>query len=723
MNLLAPLLLAGLVGLALPLAAHLRGRREPRTIAFAGRRFLAAKGEIQSQRHRLRDRSLLALRLLLLALVIIALSRPVSRRETTLAVLSEAHDAILLVDGSRSMGLRQGDSTLFAASAEAAAAIANALPAGSRLGLIGSDPTMPIQNPSADTHAALEALKTHLHDSAPRPGSWRLNDRLSAAVALSDRDDGHPRVIYALSDRTAGGLASLPTSAAEGVALLPIAIDRSPSDKREVHLGITSASWQPAPEIDPRALRIRAEIRSFAAPDSTHHRQVAVALRINGEMINQVEIEVAEGSTSPVEFTYTATATATATGKRVPLAASVELVDGGGALDDALPSDDRRHLWLATDERTAVTLVNGDPSELRTHDEVFFLATALAEPDQDNPGKGPVLHNLAPDQLETQIRERGALALAEVDVLVLANTAAPSEDVASAIRERVAEGMGLWLTVGERVDAKAYNQRFGDLLPLLLREAVLAGTAPGRNEAKGVGFAAAKLDHPALRGERSDLGLLGARARRIFLLDPDANRPHDIALTYENGAPTLLTRGFGRGRVALLTTSVDRDWSDLPLKPGFVPLALRTIAYLGDRAHQSSAQTLEVGDVWSSALPGPLTVVTPSGHRIALAADDDGVHRFTDTFELGHYRVEHRDRRHPKRSSAPLLFTVNVDPAESDTIPLEIPPPTLAGDQVLAAAHVPRWRPLLALAMLILLIESLLRIRSRRRIRHDSQDI
>ncbi|HFE45547.1 MAG TPA: VWA domain-containing protein, partial [Nannocystis exedens] len=171
MNLLAPLLLLGLVGLALPVIAHLRGRREPRRILFAGHRFLAARGEIQSQRQRLRDRSLLALRLLLLALVIIALSRPVSRHETTLAVLSEAHDAILLVDGSRSMGLRLGDRTLLAATAEVAATIADALPAGSRLGLIGSDPLLPTQSPSADPQAALDALEIYLEGGAPRPGS------------------------------------------------------------------------------------------------------------------------------------------------------------------------------------------------------------------------------------------------------------------------------------------------------------------------------------------------------------------------------------------------------------------------------------------------------------------------------------------------------------------------------------------------------------------------
>ena len=40
MNLLAPLMLAGLVGLGLPVLAHLLGQEPPTTIRFAGRRFL-----------------------------------------------------------------------------------------------------------------------------------------------------------------------------------------------------------------------------------------------------------------------------------------------------------------------------------------------------------------------------------------------------------------------------------------------------------------------------------------------------------------------------------------------------------------------------------------------------------------------------------------------------------------------------------------------------------
>jgi hypothetical protein len=712
MSLLAPLLLAGLIGLGLPLLAHLRGREEPRTIAFAGRRFLAARGEVLSQRRRLRDRLLLALRLLLLALVVVALSRPVTRHDAALAVLGEPHDAILLVDGSRSMGLRGGDATLFAAALPAAWSIAEALPAGSRLGLVGSDPALAPIEPSADPQAALRALADRLEAGGPRPGSWRLSDRLTAAATLGG-DDGRPRVVYAIGDRTAGGLASLPPSADGDVAVIPVAVDgpldAAPGDDHPTHLGIAAATWEPAPEVDPRALRIRAEVRAYGPADPERRRRARVALKIAGETITQAEVEVPAGGAAPLELTYTAA------GERGPLPATLELVDAPGAPPDALPSDDRRHLWLAADERLRVTLVNGDPSEVRAHDELFFLATALAER-----GAGErerlALRNLAPDQLDGAIREAGAGALAEVDVLVLANVPAPAEDVAAAIRERVGAGMGLWLTVGERVDADTYNERLGELLPLLLREPVLAGTAPGRSEATGEGFAPANLDHPALRGQSSDLGLLGARARRIFLLEPDPSRGPEIALTYTSGAPTLLTRDYSRGRVALLTTSIDRDWSDLPLRPGFVPLAMRTIAYLGDRAGELGARDLVVGQPWVSALPEALTVVTPSGRRIALAADDDGVRRFTDTFEPGHYRVERGEASDADSgAAAPLLFTVNVDPRESETLPQVLAPPSLAGDRVLAAASVPRWRPLVGLAALVLLLESLLRLRRRRR--------
>ena len=140
MSLLAPLMLLGLLGLGLPLLAHLRGKEEPRRIAFAALRFLAPRDEVITQRRRLRDRLLLALRLGLLALLVLALTRPVSVGDARVAVLGEPHDAVLLLDASFSMGLQVDGHSLRAASDDAAAAILEALPPGSRVGLITTDP-------------------------------------------------------------------------------------------------------------------------------------------------------------------------------------------------------------------------------------------------------------------------------------------------------------------------------------------------------------------------------------------------------------------------------------------------------------------------------------------------------------------------------------------------------------------------------------------------------
>ncbi|MCB9567329.1 MAG: hypothetical protein H6710_09010 [Myxococcales bacterium] len=259
--------------------------------------------------------------------------------------------------------------------------------------------------------------------------------------------------------------------------MIPVAVDgpiEGPVAAPPEHLGIAAATWEAAPEIDRGALRITAEIRSDAPADPDRRHQASVALRIAGELVTQASVEVAAGQSASVELTHTMA------GDQGPAPATLELIQP----DDPLPSDDRRHLWLAADDRLSVALVNGDPSEVRTHDEVFFLATALASEGGD---RRLLVRNLAPDQLERQLREGGEGALAGIDVLVLANVPAPPEDVSRAIVARVREGMGLWVTVGERVEAAAYNDRLGALLPLLLREPVLAGTAPGgaRRRARG----------------------------------------------------------------------------------------------------------------------------------------------------------------------------------------------------------------------------------------------
>jgi hypothetical protein len=689
LTLLAPLMLLGLLGLGLPLLAHLRGREEPRPVRFAALRFLGAGDEVITQRRRVRDVLLLLVRLGLLALLVSALTRPVTTGAARVAVLGEPHDAVIVLDASFSMGLRPGDRSLREAGDDAAAAILEALPPGSRVGLVTSDPAGPRLELSADPGRVRAAVAEWAAAPPPAAG-WPLERALAPAVALLRHAGDGPgkRVIYAIGDPTARGLGSLPAVTSE-VPVLPIPALESPVPE---HMSLGTVRWEPARDLDPRAVRISGEVRRHGPGEGA--RRVQLALRVGDEVVARAEADVPAGGAAPFEFTHTAAAAG-------PTAATVEIADLEG---DALPGDEARHIWLASEASVDVVLVNGDPSEMRAHDEVYFLATALSA------GAGEQrlrVHSLAPDQLEARLRPGGD-RLVGVDVLVLANVRAPAEDIAPVLRARVAEGMGLWISVGERVEARAYDERLGELLPLLLREPLLVGTAPGRTEARTEGLAPPNLAHPALLGLQGDLGLLGTRARRIFLLEPDAGRGAEVALSFTSGAPALLTRPYERGRVALLTTSIDRDWSDLPLRPGFVPLAERVLAWLDTSHAAAAAGQILAGEPRTITTDRPVTVHAPGGREVAVPPGPGGRAVFRDTLVPGHYRVA-RD------GADELTFAVEVDPLESDTTPVPVRPPTIDGDPLLSAAQHPRWRPLVLLAAALLLAETLLRARPRRR--------
>ncbi|MHC4990360.1 MAG: vWA domain-containing protein, partial [Planctomycetota bacterium] len=439
MTFLAPALLLGLVALTLPVIAHLMGHRQPQRVPFAGVRFLEPVDRVVTRRRAPRDIELLIARLLLLALLVVILARPASVGPTSVAVIAEPHDAIVVVDGSRSMGLEVEGATLLDHAGDRVEALLDAVPAGSRIGLVTSDPGGPRLELGDDPERPRAALREWIERGAPRSGAWTLGDAVPVAASLlSQGGDGErKRVIYAFGDRTEGGLGSLPETAEAGIPVL--AIPARENTELPEHVSLDEVSWQQAPDIDPRAVRIQTVLRRHGgdAPDGAETtRQISVALLVGTEEVARTVVQAEADTDIQVEFTHQLLDGGTT------FPATVALVDLD---DDPLPSDDRRHLWLSPDDALEVIVANGDPSELRAHDEVFFLGTALAASES---GKRMHITSLAPDQLEQRIREHGAPGLGDVDVLVLANVRAPQEDVAPALVEFVQRGAGLLITVG-----------------------------------------------------------------------------------------------------------------------------------------------------------------------------------------------------------------------------------------------------------------------------------
>src|SRR5919201_844671 len=105
MSFLAPLFLAGLTALAIPVIIHLINRERREVVHFPSLMFLQRIPYRSVRRQKLRHILLLALRCLALAVVIMAFARPFVRRPAaTGAGGVGARELVLLVDRSYSMG-------------------------------------------------------------------------------------------------------------------------------------------------------------------------------------------------------------------------------------------------------------------------------------------------------------------------------------------------------------------------------------------------------------------------------------------------------------------------------------------------------------------------------------------------------------------------------------------------------------------------------------------
>src|ERR1044071_5628178 len=133
MGFVAPLVLAGLAALAIPVLIHLIQRERKRVVEFPSLMFLRRIPYQSVRRRRIRDWTLLLMRLAALALIVTAFSRPFFRRDSLSAATQQgAREAVILLDTSYSMDYGDRWSKAQAAARDAI----NGLSAGDKASLV-----------------------------------------------------------------------------------------------------------------------------------------------------------------------------------------------------------------------------------------------------------------------------------------------------------------------------------------------------------------------------------------------------------------------------------------------------------------------------------------------------------------------------------------------------------------------------------------------------------
>lgn len=694
MSFLAPLMLIGIAGLAIPLVIHLIGRRRARVVKFAALAFLVASRRRTSRRLQLRERVLLAVRVLACIALPLAIAKPfTSCASRGPVVMRGPQAAVFVVDDSFTSGYRTGGRTLLDRATDEATRILAQLGPEAEVAVVRASEGAPTVNELSREHLRVRDALLDLTPSA-RPADLRR--ALGRAAQLLAGSNHARRTVYLVSPLTAAAFpAGDPPWGEQGPALEVIDVRGGAALP---NLAVTGLTVTPDPSAGNRGIAVVAELANYSGAPVAG---VTVSLEVAGTTVARGQIDLAAGERKGKRFL----ATLPPERRSAPIAVSIP--------PDALPIDDRRVAIARLRDELRALLVDGDPRADRHDDELFYLEAALRPGDRAE--AGTAVTKILPGDLDTT-------DLGQFDVVVLANVPALTAERVAALSAWVRAGGGLLITPGDNVDPAAYDATMLPLLPQSLRDPIDTawGAAPDERAARALHLTKWEADHPIFAPFAEDApGLADARFTKIVLLGPTTDTDdRKVLARFTNGAAALVLARAGEGQVLLYTSTIDRDWNDLPLLPGYLPLFQESVRFLARRRAEAPAATLLVGQ--GQTLPTEdlrkLEVRGPEGRGAVFEGarlEGRQVVRFSAAEAPGIYRVLTTDRTGAATDRDELAFAVNLDPRGSDLSPAppSVLPPSGSVTGVLGRPHTRRvelWHGIAAALLVLLLLESLL---------------
>lgn len=628
MQFLNPLFLIGSLALIAPILVHLVRRETARRVLFSSLMFVRRTPKASLRKQRLRHPLLLLLRLAALLLLVLAIARPLLTDPDAVGLSgSGGRSLILLLDDSFSM--RFGNR--FEQARAQARAILEGMAPGDRVQtVVYSDSTRLLNRPEANPREVgklIDALEPGYSGTDYGP-ALRLADQI-----LAGTPEGSPEIHW-ISDFQESGWqpGSANVSVDDRVELLTYPVAPAPGP----NVSIGRVTIEPENHSSSR-VAITAEIRS------QHLRQAldpALVLEINGQPARNRTVQLEANHSRQVRFESVA----------VPRGESTARLHL--QFEDALPEDNFAYSSLSPPPRLKTLLLGVDS---RDH---YYLKRALtASPDSS---------------LDVTVAEPGRIPPAELSsyaAVILNNCGILPEETTAALIRLVESGGGLLLISGPQTHAES----LGDLQEILPARLLKRYRAAGRGRDQPIGLLQRR--HPIFNHfEEVHFSYFMATAYTDFYLaEPLADS--QVLAALQDGSPLLLERQSGKGRVLLFTSSLDRNWNQLPLKSVFLPFCQEMVRYAA--RFRPSPQAYAVGDrvalqslnpQWAKALATLSTsgrsfahtwrVVAPSGREIPLEGPVGDNRSSLKLTEPGFYRFRVQETEN--------LLAANLDPRESD---------------------------------------------------------
>jgi hypothetical protein len=623
MAFLTPFFLLGLGAIAIPVLIHLIQREKKRVIEFPSLMFVRRIPYQSVRRRRIRHWALLLLRAAAIALIVAAFARPFFQQGAVAAAVGGgAREIVILLDQSASMGY--GDH--WARAQEAARTVVRGLGSDDRatLRLFARNAEENMRSTSDRTRleAAIGAAKVG-------SGATRYGPALKLADSILSRSPIKRREAVLISDfQRSGWSGSEEVRFPEGMTVSTISV----SSPNTSNLAVPSVTFARASFSGQERITVTAGLSNKGdAPV----KDVPVTLTIDGHEIQTERATVAPHASGSVSFTQF-----TLTGANVR--GSIK------AGSDPLPADNAFHFVLAPSEPVSLVIVDsGDRA-----DGSLFLSKALAI------GTTPAF------QVDVTTASRMTPAAFDKRAVVILNdTMFPPAAGGNALKRFLDGGGGLLVVTGEHT---TWPQGEAAMLPGRLGPTVDRTT--GRSGSMGY----LDYSHPifeVFKAPRSG----DFSAAHVFRYRTLQSEPTDRVLArFDDGAIAAAERKVGAGRSIVWTSTLDDSWTDIGVKPIFLPLVHQLVRYLAH--YEPSTSWFTVGQVLDltarakgRADRSDRIVVTPSGERISHAGAGEGNEGLLELNEQGVYEV----RPTSAPTARPETIAVNLDPAESELTPID----------------------------------------------------
>ena len=592
MNFVSPWFLLGLLGIGIPIWLHLYFKKTPILKDFPSLRLIAKSVEYLSRQKKIRNIILMIMRICLIIFAVMALARPFIGQSAGAGVSSSAPTAfVILLDNSMSMGSTYQGVSVFNTARARALDILDQMNASDKatVGFINEPGGLVFPQLTWDK----EALRQSITNAKLTSSGTDIASAILPALELLVPLTGYKRTIYVVTDMTESSWKPFVDRYAldkidKGIDLVMVPIGNSTPDNMAV-IGLeTDASVV----MLGRKIPIKVTVANY-----TNKKQTAkISLSINGERRSGSEIEIEANSekASIIDCAFSKTG-------MNHIEASIQ--------NDAMPSDDQRHLALRVFEPCKILLIKPDNNSSTENNDDIFIKFAL---NPLNKTKENIF--IVESRMTSEITN---VEPANYSAVILLNQRHLPEAFIKRLSDYLLAGGNIITFLGDRVEPDWYNKHLADnlgggyILPARIFKRV------GNAVSKAVGYQLTDIDlgHPAFSIFGKDGNGDPSRAKIYEFFQVRPNPTAMLLCRMSHGLPGIIEEKRGRGRSMLVTFTSDNKWSDWPIKPTWLPFL-----------HQAIIAMVTANDLTiNSSRPGmPITatITTNQEDKIILKRPD-----------------------------------------------------------------------------------------------------